>query len=69
MKARPLFTESDVLFQKLGDTWFAFAEINNEVVYSALPKGIDPKSTKLEFYGLIKEHIKKVHDIRASMGA
>ena len=31
----------EVLFQKLGQTWFIFTEINEEVVYSAMPEGMD----------------------------
>lgn len=52
--------ESDVLFQKLGNTWFAFTEVNEEMVYSPLPAGLDPRSTKLELYDIIEEHLQKV---------
>jgi hypothetical protein len=50
----------EVLFQKLGQTWFIFTEINEEVVYSAMPEGMDPKSTKLELFDVIEDHMKKV---------
>jgi hypothetical protein len=50
----------EVLFQKLGTTWFIFTEVNNEVVYSAMPEGMDPRETKLELYDVIEEHLKKV---------
>jgi hypothetical protein len=50
----------DVLFQKIGNTWFIFSEVNNEVVYSVMPHGMDPKSTKLELYAIIEEHMTKV---------
>ncbi len=50
----------DVLFQKIGNTWFIFSEVNNEVVYSVMPEGMDPKSTKLELYEIIEEHMTKV---------
>ena len=50
----------DVLFQKIGNTWFIFSEVNNEVVYSVMPAGMDPKSTKLELYNIIEEHMTKV---------
>ncbi len=50
----------DVLFQKIGNTWFIFSEVNNEVVYSVMPAGMDPKSTKLELYQIIEEHLTKV---------
>lgn len=51
---------SDVLFQKLGNTWYVFSEINSEVVYSALPDGINPHTTKLELYEVIEKHLQKV---------
>lgn len=50
----------DVLFQKIGNTWFIFSEVNNEVVYSVMPNGMDPKETKLELYNIIEEHMSKV---------
>lgn len=50
----------DVLFQKIGNTWFIFSEVNNEVVYSVMPAGMDPKTTKLELYEIIEEHMTKV---------
>lgn len=51
---------NEVLFQKLGNTWYVFTEINSEMVYSALPTGMDPRTTKLELYDVIEEHMKKV---------
>ncbi len=50
----------EVLFQKLGRTWYIFTEIDNEVVYSAMPEGMDPRSTKLELFDVIENHLKKV---------
>jgi hypothetical protein len=50
----------DVLFQKIGSKWFIFSEVNNEVVYSVMPEGMDPKTTKLELYEIIEEHMTKV---------
>ena len=50
----------DVLFQKIGNTWFIFSEVNNEVVYSVMPHGMDPKSTKLELFSIIEDHMTKV---------
>lgn len=50
----------DVLFQKIGNTWFIFSEVNNEVIYSVMPQGMDPKETKLELYNIIEEHMTKV---------
>lgn len=52
--------ENEVLFQKLGSTWFVFSEINDEVVYSTLPEGMDPFSIKLELFDVIEEHMTKV---------
>ncbi len=52
----------DVLFQKLGNSWYAFAEVNNEVVFSPLPEGIDPRNTKIELYSIIEEHLKRSAD-------
>lgn len=53
-------TVKDVLFQKIGNKWFIFSEVNNEVVYSVMPEGMDPKTTKLELYEIIEEHMTKV---------
>jgi len=52
--------ESDVLFQKLGNTWFVFTEIDGEFLYSTLPEGLDPKKTNLELYEVINNHMKMV---------
>lgn len=49
-----------VLFQKLGNTWYIFSEINNEIIYSAMPDGMDPRSTKLELYEVIEEHMENL---------
>jgi hypothetical protein len=57
---------SDVLFQKLGNTWFIFSEIEGEIIYSAMPAGMDPRDTKLELYNIIEEHMKKVARNRVS---
>lgn len=58
----------DVLFQKIGNNWFIFSEVNNEVVYSVMPQGMDPKTTKLELYQVIEDHLTKVasHKRRSS---
>ncbi len=50
----------DVLFQKIGNTWFIFSEVNNEVVYSVMPAGMDPKTTNLELFEIIEDHMTKV---------
>jgi hypothetical protein len=47
----------NVLFQKLGNTWYVFSEVDNEIIYSAMPEGMDPRTTKLELYEIIEEHL------------
>ena len=54
------FLDSDVLFQKLGSTWYAFSEIDDQIIYSALPKGMSPKTSKLELINVVEKHLKKV---------
>ncbi|MEK6623627.1 MAG: hypothetical protein AABY86_01580 [Bdellovibrionota bacterium] len=61
-------TENEVLFQKMGNRWYVFTEIESEFFYSPLPEGIDPRSTKLELCQVIEEHMSKVvrhtrHDV------
>jgi hypothetical protein len=51
---------NEVLFQRLGNTWFVFTEVKGEMIYSALPNGMDPRTTKLELYDVIEEHMEKV---------
>ncbi|WP_127717901.1 hypothetical protein [Halobacteriovorax sp. HLS] len=53
-------TQSEVAFQKLGNTWYVFTEVENEVIYSAMPAGMDPRETKLELYEIIEDHMEKV---------
>ncbi len=61
MKATNTQTNNqEVLFQKLGSTWYVFTEIGSEMVYSVLPTGMDPRTTKLELYDVIEKHLKKV---------
>ncbi|ATH06765.1 hypothetical protein BIY24_02055 [Halobacteriovorax marinus] len=52
--------QSEVLFQKVGNTWYVFTEVNEEVIYSAMPEGMDPRETKLELYEIIEDHMDKV---------
>ena len=52
--------DSNVLFQKLGKTWYVFTEINNEMVFSALPDDVDPHQTSFELISVIEEHMEKV---------
>ncbi|MDO9183499.1 MAG: hypothetical protein Q7U04_13880 [Bacteriovorax sp.] len=61
MKAASTSTQSnEVLFQKLGNTWYVFTEIKGDMVYSALPNGMNPHTTKLELFEVIEEHMEKV---------
>jgi hypothetical protein len=56
--------ENEVLFQKLGTTWYIFTEIKGDVVYSQLPEGMDPYNTKLELYDVIEDHMERVSNTR-----
>lgn len=58
--------ENEVLFQKLGQTWFIFTEIKGDVIYSQLPDGMDPYNTKLELYDVIEEHMVRVAKHRSA---
>lgn len=49
-----------VLFQKLGNTWFIFTQVDNQMVYSMMPEGMDPKTTDLHLYEIIEEHMDNV---------
>ena len=61
MKATNLNKQTnEVLFQKLGATWYAFTEIKGDIIYSALPSGMDPYTTKTEFFEVIENHLEKV---------
>ena len=37
-----------------------FTEIAGDVVYSQLPEGMDPHTTKLELYDVIEDHMMRV---------
>jgi hypothetical protein len=58
-------SNKEVLFQKLGNTWYIFSEINSEVIYSAMPEGMDPRNTKLELFEVIENHLTKVSKRRS----
>jgi hypothetical protein len=51
---------NEILFQKLGNNWYVFTEVQGDMVYSALPNGMDPHTTKLELFEVIEEHMEKV---------
>ena len=52
-------SKREVLFQKLGNTWYVFTEIDNEVIYSPLPHGVNPYTDKLELYNIVEECTKR----------
>ena len=56
--------DNEVLFQKLGTAWYIFTEISGDFVYSALPEGMNPYTTKLELYNVIEDHMIKVANSR-----
>lgn len=61
MKASKTNTQTnEVLFQKLGETWYVFTEVKGDMVYSALPSGMTPHTTKLELFEVIEDHMEKV---------
>lgn len=61
MKATNLkSSQKEVLFQKMGNTWYVFTEVSGDMIYSALPTGMDPHTTKLELFEVIEEHMEKV---------
>ena len=53
---------NDVLFQKIGNTWFAFTKIKDDVFYTTLPQGMDPKETSMEFYEVIEDHMQNASE-------
>jgi hypothetical protein len=55
-----------VLFQKLGTSWYIFSEIENELYYSQMPEGMDPRETSLELYEIIEDHFKKLKDTNSN---
>lgn len=52
--------DREVLFQKLGNSWYVFTETENDVVYSVLPEGMTPYTTKLELFEVIEDHLDRV---------
>ena len=46
----------DVLFQKIGNMWYIFTQIKDDIFYSALPEGVGPRTTDLEIYEVIEKH-------------
>ncbi len=60
MKEQFKTVDTKVLYQKLGNTWYAFAEIDGEVLFRALPDGKNPETTKFEFTQIV-DTVEKVH--------
>lgn len=61
--------ETDVLFQKLGNDWYVFSESAGEVIFSQLPHGMNPRSTKLELSEVVEAHMIKVVEFQAQAAA
>ena len=61
--------ENEVLFQQIANKWYVFTEVKGEMVYSALPVGMNPHTTKLELYSVIEEHMQKVSEIKSDLAA
>ena len=55
--------DADILFQKMGDRWYLFTQIGEDVIFSELPPGINPKSEDFELYEVLEEHVDKVNQV------
>lgn len=44
-----------VLFQKLGSSWYAFAEKKGEIIYTKLDENIDPATTPLKIFEVVED--------------
>lgn len=51
----------EVLFQKLGATWYVFSEVKNDLIYTAVPEGIDPYQTTFDLIEVIEDHMVKIN--------
>ena len=56
--------EKDILVQKLANTWYIFSEINNDIIYTAIPKAVDPFHDTIELYHYVENHKEKVQRAR-----
>ena len=65
MAKKEATNESKVLYQKLGDTWYLFTEVRGEVIFTALPKEINPYEKQVEIYEIIEKHKAKIGNIAA----
>jgi hypothetical protein len=50
-------SSTEILFQKLGNRWYAFAEGEQGPIFTALPEGLDPRSTEFEFFEILENEI------------
>lgn len=51
--------EIEVLYQKMGNRWFAFSEIENDIIYSSINEEILLEPSELESLSLPLETSKK----------
>ncbi len=51
--------DTEVLFQKIANTWYVFAEVDGEFLFRALPQGVDPKTTQFDFMQVVADQEKK----------
>ena len=65
MAKKEATNEPKVLYQKLGDTWYLFTEVRGEVIFTALPKEINPYEKQVEIYEIIEKHKAKIGNIAA----
>ncbi len=56
----------EILFQKIGNLWYAFVEEDDDIIYAPLPAGVDPRSAKFEFYQLIEERLEAAKNFKRS---
>ncbi len=46
-----------VLFQKIHNRWYVFAEGQNGAVFTQLPEGMEPNDQSWEFYEIIENEL------------
>ena len=54
MTTQKMILETEVLYQKLGNVWYAFCEIEGELIFTALPKNINPLADQFEFHHIFE---------------
>jgi hypothetical protein len=50
--------ETQVMYQKLNGVWYAFCEIDNDILFAQLPHGWTP-GEPVDFYQLLDEEDRK----------